>query len=515
MEIFSQNLNQDFSDLETWFSIRGNPKYKISNKLRIHDISTKLEVSGTGQGNFKVSLFDLAEKEYSKVFLWHLSSTQVYIHPSFPHHVNKLKFVKNGLVKSRDPVIPIFIEPQYLDNDPTLRFVPGNSFLLARANGEIMFLRKDLTMFKKTITGTATYPVINIFGRTSVPVHRLIALTWCVPKGAEELIVVDHIDGNKKNFNSTNLRWVTYSENILATKLQGTHPNNRKVVVRNIETKEVREFLSITDSSVFIGRSRMSYTNIELLPGKIWNGKNGYFEIKYKDDNTDWVYSELPKDLRRSSTELSKEENPLKKGDKTLVIRIPGQDVKIFKSIEDLLTELLGVEKTLENMKNYEKLILSKFPTAIISLDNGRVYEARNYTTNEIVYGSAIDSVAGKIGLKKSTAVKYCKLGKIYNGWLIRLKNKYIDVPWPEMEETIPANTTIQYSVENLENGEVTTVESLRKLATFVGISRKSLKRYIGGRYRNLLIKEISRTRQDLSENNIRNTKSPTNSDIG
>jgi len=43
-------------------------------------------------------------------------------------------------------------------------------------------------------------------------VHRLVAKAFCERVSIEKTIV-DHIDGNKHNNSSENLRWVTYAEN--------------------------------------------------------------------------------------------------------------------------------------------------------------------------------------------------------------------------------------------------------------------------------------------------------------
>lgn len=57
------------------------------------------------------------------------------------------------------------------------------------------------------------YLTVNI-GRKRCTVHRLVALAF-IPN-PNNYPVVDHIDGNKKNNNSLNLRWTTISENTKA-----------------------------------------------------------------------------------------------------------------------------------------------------------------------------------------------------------------------------------------------------------------------------------------------------------
>jgi len=54
---------------------------------------------------------------------------------------------------------------------------------------------------------------LTTYGKRKMPlVHRLVALTYI--DNPDNKPQVHHIDGNRKNFNVTNLQWVTPSENI-------------------------------------------------------------------------------------------------------------------------------------------------------------------------------------------------------------------------------------------------------------------------------------------------------------
>lgn len=70
--------------------------------------------------------------------------------------------------------------------------------------------RKYLTVLSPALNGSG-YLMVSLEGK-SINLHRLVAQHFLVGylKGLE----VNHIDGNKLNNKSTNLEWVTRSENI-------------------------------------------------------------------------------------------------------------------------------------------------------------------------------------------------------------------------------------------------------------------------------------------------------------
>ena len=64
------------------------------------------------------------------------------------------------------------------------------------------------------------YPRVTLYGkddngnnrRYTVGVHILLGMTF-LDKEKDEYTIIDHIDGNKQNYNLDNLRYTNYSEN--------------------------------------------------------------------------------------------------------------------------------------------------------------------------------------------------------------------------------------------------------------------------------------------------------------
>jgi hypothetical protein len=120
-------------------------------------------------------------------------------------------------------------------------------------------------------------------------IHRLVALTFVKNPDPENKINVDHIDGNPKNNNASNLEWVTQKENTERHKKQISHPKKVKKIDPKTG-KAVKIFDQITHAAEDVGVTRRA---IQL----VLNGKNktaGGFSWKYVDKNN---YAKEPEEF--------------------------------------------------------------------------------------------------------------------------------------------------------------------------------------------------------------------------
>ena len=100
-------------------------------------------------------------------------------------------------------------------------------------------------------------------------VHRLVALHFC--EGANDELVVNHIDGNKLNNTATNLEWVTRSQNDLHAyklNLRKAHPCTFKHCILAYD-KNTLELIKIYENT------QACVEDLQVARSNIYNCCNG------------------------------------------------------------------------------------------------------------------------------------------------------------------------------------------------------------------------------------------------
>ena len=126
-------------------------------------------------------------------------------------------------------------------------------------------VRNDKTgrILKKTVSTTG-YLFVQLFDKKTHMkyVHRLVGEAF-IPN-PDFLPQIDHIDGDKKNNDVSNLRWVSVSENSLAYGNEERAKNRmRKVIARNENGEEI-VFESRTAAGEYFrcGASKVKYGHL-------------------------------------------------------------------------------------------------------------------------------------------------------------------------------------------------------------------------------------------------------------
>lgn len=223
------------------------------------------------------------------LYLYSLSG----IDPSTDYTKFKITDFKFKLISTLYHGVKILKTRVYLENPIELninniifRVIPSFPKYAISKDGMIYDIVRN--KFRKISYIHRKYPIIMIMNKraSTIAVHILVALCWVSNSDWGVKTVVNHLDGDKMNFISSNLEWCTSKEN-------SEHAINTKLVtqsyiimIHNIVTGEITKCMSMTEACRIIGRSRITSTYQNIIGhGKIINNT---YELKYEHDKTPW-----------------------------------------------------------------------------------------------------------------------------------------------------------------------------------------------------------------------------------
>jgi hypothetical protein len=82
--------------------------------------------------------------------------------------------------------------------------------------------------------------------------HSLLANHFIDKPISDEKLIVDHIDGNKLNNNISNLRWISYSDNVKNAHINNINYKNvkKRIYKLNLNNEIIEEYSSINDAVI-------------------------------------------------------------------------------------------------------------------------------------------------------------------------------------------------------------------------------------------------------------------------
>ena len=416
------------------YTIPGNRLYQIDDDYNVTRVDGRDLPLEEKDGKIPVPLYGYV-KTVDKEWLYWLAYFKLELEKGYEYAVWEYVFKRHGLiyVHSKDPMIVVFKNPVTVIGDKGLRIIPRFPNYAISEKGDLLKIstKRYIAYNKDKYIGN-TYPRISVVDQVSnqsygQPLHRLVAMAWVKNDDFITKPIVDHIDANKTNCHASNLQWISYRDNIAkavgfcnmdkSLKILGDRFKARNipkrgllhnVYIRNIDTKEVIECKSLAEAVRRIGRSRINAIHTPLRKGFVWKGKNGRFEISYK--NNDWAY-------------IDKE--PSGYTDRVIITvtdKKTGEKRVYHNSIDFRLKELnrkggLSMAKAIKKLKELNpdlkvEYVNNKTNTRVIAhhIETDKAYKFR--THKEL----------GKfIGVGKSTVQKYIKKcdGTTINGYLI------------------------------------------------------------------------------------------------
>ncbi len=451
-------------------SIVGNDYYYITderNVLRKDGLS--LDIPQTKK-TVTLPLYGF-NKTVDKEWLYWLSYFKLEMPNGYENRVFDIEFKDIFSLKHMkvDPKMVIFKKPVYLKDNNNYRLVARFPNYAISTAGVVHNMKTNAYNKPVSLSRVDSYKTSGVIDQAGLyknprqMTHRLVAITWVENDDYEKYYLVDHKDGDKSNCHYTNLRWMDHIGNNRAAVSQGLRTDAIKVVTRNINTNEIKEHASITDASLYIGRSRINTAHQPMSPHKIWTGDNGEFEMKSIDDKREWYYTD----------KIVKP--PIKH---TMYIDIYADNIKYeFNSIRQASIDLLKLDTPM-TIKKFKERILQKYPGVKINIDNIVIYQAKK--GERTVEANSISKLVELINneVPKSTITKYLSKTTGINGWLFRLKPKYDDIKWPVYaEDNIYKPQRIK--VLNTQTNKEMTFNSLRQIASHFGVDKKTIKNFI------------------------------------
>lgn len=152
--------------------------------------------------------------------------------------------------------------------------VPGYSYLWIHKDGRVYDGLMDITHQPDRLC--YEYPAVNINNLGTLHIHRLLALTFVHCPGDPSIMEVNHKDGVKSNYDLDNLEWVTVSENVIHAYKTGLRPDNKPVLVKNLQNGEVERLYSLNECA------RLFNVNGEIISRYIANRGMYPFKFKYE-----------------------------------------------------------------------------------------------------------------------------------------------------------------------------------------------------------------------------------------
>jgi hypothetical protein len=291
-------------------------------------------------------------------------------------------------------------------------------------------------------------------------VHRLVALAWVHNPDQLTKVLVNHIDGNKKNYHYRNLEWCTHKENMVHAINTGLREDNIPCKIRNFYTKEVIEFNSIRQANDYMGLKENTITsgNQYIVKPRLISKK---YEFKLKSDTSPWFYE--------NRTEK------VSPGRYLITVTYPDNNIEYFHDLRDFKNkfEIWNIPNVNEIIDKFKQKY-SLYKIELQDYYNASTIQIYNTKTNEITEAKSIAEIVRSLNIPEF-AIKNClrsSENRVKFGYAFRYKS---DESWDtNFENHEKAQTRILAT--NQITKEKININSLRKAAKFLKCDRSTVK---------------------------------------
>lgn len=289
--IGSENLciNSDYTIKP--YSLEKEKKYSDSSSSRFQLLE---------KDRVALKLYGLIQRVDLK-WLFMLARCRLYLPSGLGQHITKYRFTesyqgfsKNGSGVKQNNKLPfhiIFSSPVYYNNK--LRIIAEFPDYAIGENKEL-FSIKENRFINFGVYNDNSYRYVRMFSgyfmdTQNKALHILAAITWIPNNDYVARPIVNHKDGDKRNWTVSNLEWNNHSENLIHAYSNGLRTDNRPIKMYDKITKKVTIFASVTEAFKSFGAKPRP--NLESL----FKERNGYYiaknryEIRYSSDTNAFI----------------------------------------------------------------------------------------------------------------------------------------------------------------------------------------------------------------------------------
>lgn len=402
---------------------------------------------------------------------------------SFPLDSNKLNINADNIgYRFKNGPVEVIGSPGFF-------YVPGypgcavdrTGRLLTTSNKEIRKWYIYQPKSKKNVRGG--YRVTNVRhvdGQAAgITRHRALALTFLGYPDNVDSLVVNHINGIPGDDRLENLELVTRKYNNNHAFDNDLRSQNIKVLVRNVITGEVTEYRSISDAA-----RKMGYPTDETIRQRLVTSVFGQVfqdgtQIKYKDDERDWI---IPEDPAKAIADNQEKRRLIVKDARTGIVS-EEESIAEFCRRTNLKREALSLRlkagdlrvwhgyqfKYIEDVRDFPNVTHKEYNESLVSRLRPMVIHSRNIVTGKTeIYKTNNEAVRAGMPNTYLSRMKTGEQPTTSSGWQYKLS----DAEWETIHDVEEFMLSLQTDIAARceETGNISIFSSAKHAAQAHGI---------------------------------------------